>query len=104
MSTFTNVPNVPPLKGASKAKYLSILGPGVHWSSWVLPTVRHDVYLQQEKHISFVDAVVMILRLWAMYNRSRFILATLLSLYVIETVSYLVYCVVLGTQNQLVGT
>lgn len=31
-----------------------------------------------------ITAVVMILRVWAMYNRSRFILYTLLTIYIVE--------------------
>ena len=54
-------------------------------------------------HISLVYAVVMILRLWALYNRSKFILGPLLTLYAIEVISYITYCVVLHAQNQLVG-
>ena len=34
-----------------------------------------------------VAAVVMILRVWAMYNRSRFILGTLLILFFVEIIS-----------------
>lgn len=39
---------------------------------------------------TLITAVVMVLRVWAIYNRSRFILHTFLTLYAIEVVLFLV--------------
>ena len=49
-----------------------------------------------------VDTVAMILRVWALYNRSRFILAALLTLYATEVIIFLV-AVILNTQNGHLG-
>ena len=52
-----------------------------------------------------LDAIVVtIFRVWALYNQSRLILATLLTLYAIEVTIVLVSCVVFSTSNQPVGT
>ena len=40
--------------------------------------------------ISLVDAAVMILRLWALYNQSRLILGTLLTFFAMQIVAYFV--------------
>ena len=48
--------------------------------------------------------VAMILRVWALYNQSRLILGTLLTLYAIEVIFTLVSCVVFSTSNRPVGT
>ena len=51
-----------------------------------------------------LDAIVaMILRVWALYNQSRSILGTLLTLYAIEVIIMLVSCVVFSTLNGPVG-
>ena len=42
---------------------------------------------------TLIVAVVMILRVWAMYNQSRIILGMLLMFYAISITSYLVTCV-----------
>lgn len=48
-------------------------------------------------------AVVMILRVWALYRRSRFILGALLTLYAIEVIVALVNCVVVSTRSGSLG-
>ena len=45
----------------------------------------------------------MILRVWALYGQSRFILGALLTLYAIEVVPNLVLCVKVSTQNKSIG-
>ena len=54
------------------------------------------------------NAVVMILRVWAMYGGSRIVLGALLTLYATEVVVWLAYCIVestrigsLGMQNMI---
>ena len=37
----------------------------------------------------------MILRVWALYSRPRFLLGTLLTFYAVEVISYLVSCAIL---------
>ena len=46
----------------------------------------------------------MILRVWAMYGRSRIIPGALLTLYATEAVIYLVYCIMESTQIGSLGT
>ena len=53
--------------------------------------------------MTLFDIVVMILRVWALYNQSRFILRALLTFYAIEVIVNLVYCVFFNTPNQLMG-
>ena len=48
--------------------------------------------------MTVVTAAVMILRVWAMYNRSRIILGVLLSLYALEIVSFIITCVIISTK------
>ena len=62
--------------------------------------------LRRPKRIVLIDVVVMILRVWALYGRSRVILGALLTFYAIEGIAYLVCCVMecihdgsLGMQN-----
>ena len=50
-----------------------------------------------------MDAVVMIIRVWALYHRSRLILCALLVLYVTEVILILISCVMLSTQSTPVG-
>ena len=45
---------------------------------------------------TLVVAVVMILRVWAMYSQSRLILGILLVFYAISLTSYLVYCIIIA--------
>ena len=47
--------------------------------------------------------VVMILRVWAMYNRSRLILGTLLALYVLEIIPIVVTCAIYSNPSKLNG-
>ena len=42
-----------------------------------------------------IHAVVMVLRVWALYNQSMLVLATLLTIYSMEEISLLVFYVVL---------
>ena len=49
------------------------------------------------------NAVVMILRVWAMYDRSRIILGALLTLYATEAVVCLVYCIMESTRIGTLG-
>ena len=49
--------------------------------------------------MTLFDLVVMLLRVWAVYNQSKYILNILLTIYVIELVLYLVYCVMYSTSN-----
>ena len=49
------------------------------------------------------NAVVMILRVWAMYGRSRIVLGALLALYATEAVVCLVYCIMKGTRIESLG-
>ena len=53
--------------------------------------------------MTLVDTVVMILRVWALYGRSKFILGILLTLYAIEIILGLVSCIILSTQNNPIG-
>ena len=48
---------------------------------------------------SLAGAVVMILRVWVLYNKSRFILGALLVLYAIELVSYVADCLLFSTKK-----
>ena len=50
-----------------------------------------------------MNAAVMILRVWALYNRSRFILAILLILFTMEIIPYLIFCVIFSIQHQPIG-
>ena len=43
------------------------------------------------------NAVLMILRVWAMYGRSRIVLGALLTLCATEAAIYLVYCIMEST-------
>ena len=45
----------------------------------------------------------MILRVWALYGRSRLILGALLTLYAIETIPALIFAVILSAQNGPIG-
>ena len=49
--------------------------------------------------ITLVEAVAMILRVWALYGRSKFILGALLTLYAIEIIPNLALCVWVGTHT-----
>ena len=53
--------------------------------------------------MTLIGIVVMILRVWALYNQSKLILGTLLALYAIEVIINLISCVFVSTQNQPVG-
>lgn len=55
------------------------------------------------RSIILVDAVAMILRVWALYNRSKLILAILLTLYAIQLIIYATFCVILSTQSESTG-
>ena len=50
-----------------------------------------------------VDTVAMILRVWALYSRSRFILYVLLTIYAIEVMFEVASRIVFTTQNQPMG-
>ena len=43
----------------------------------------------------------MILRVWALYARSRVILGALLTLYSVEVVAYLVFCVMASAEDEI---
>ena len=45
----------------------------------------------------------MILRVWALYNRSKSILGVLLALYAVEVIVALVNCIIVSAQNQRLG-
>ena len=60
---------------------------GLLFSCSARPIVSCCAIHSQKRHILMVAAVVMILRVWAMYNRSRFILGTLLILFFVEIIS-----------------
>ena len=62
-----------------------------------------DCIFVLERWITLADVVAMILRAWALYNRSRFILGVLLTLYAIEVIVYLVDVVILSTQSESAG-
>ena len=49
------------------------------------------------------NAVVMILRVWAMYGGSRIVLSALLTLSAIESVIYIVYCIMESTRIGSLG-
>lgn len=46
--------------------------------------------------MTMVIAVTMILRVWAMYGRSRSILGVLLTLYVLEIVLFIITCTIIS--------
>ena len=46
-----------------------------------------------------VTAVVMILRVWAMYSGSKVILGVLLTLYVLEMISFIANSIVVSTKS-----
>lgn len=48
-------------------------------------------------------AVVMILRVWAMYNRSKIILGSLLTFYVAEIIPSVVNCIVYSDPRNVPG-
>lgn len=48
-------------------------------------------------------AVVMILRVWALYSRSKFILGALIVLYTVDFILYLVDCFLLSTHDKVIG-
>lgn len=50
-----------------------------------------------------VTAVVMILRVWALYGRSRIILGVLLALYVMEIIPFIIACIILSTPDGSIG-
>ena len=50
-----------------------------------------------------MDAVVMILRVWALYSRSRIILGALLTFYFLEVIPYLIVCIISSTQEKTLG-
>ena len=54
--------------------------------------------------MTLIDIMVMILRVWALYSQSKFILSALLTLYDIEVFTDLVFCVFFSTPNQSTGT
>ena len=60
---------------------------GHSFSFLVQPIVSRRGVHSQRKHILMVAAVVMMLRVWAMYNRSKLILGTLLALFFVEIIS-----------------
>lgn len=49
------------------------------------------------------NIVVMILRVWALYNRARHILGALFMLYAVEVITSAVACVKFSTQNMPMG-
>jgi hypothetical protein len=60
---------------------------GYFFSSLGQPIVSYCTAQLQKKQTLIVTAVVMILHVWAMYNRSRLILGTLLTLFSAEMIS-----------------
>ena len=48
-------------------------------------------------------AVAIILRVWALYSRSGFILGALLTMYAIEIIPYLIFCIRFSVQNEHIG-
>ena len=50
-----------------------------------------------------MDVVAMILRVWALYGRSRLALGGLFTLYTTEGIAYLIYCVKVSMQNWPTG-
>ena len=45
----------------------------------------------------------MVLRVWALYNRSKFILSVLLPLYAAGVIPYLAYTITLSARNEPIG-
>ena len=70
--------------------------------SLLLRTVSFFV-ITSERRMSFVNAVIMIVRVWALYNRSKYILRALLLFYVAEVILVLVATLMLCTQSTPVG-
>ena len=53
--------------------------------------------------MTVVTVVVMILRVWVLYSRSKVILGVLLTLYVLEIIPFIVACIILSTPNEFRG-
>ena len=53
--------------------------------------------------MTLVNTVVMILRVWALYNRSRLILGTLVTFYAMEVILVLVSSIILSIQINRLG-
>ena len=53
--------------------------------------------------IRFTQAVAMILRVWALYGRSKVILGSLLTVYIVEVITTLAYSVSFSTVNKPLG-
>ena len=71
------------------------------WTFWVCmcSADREIPSLFSMYWITFVDEVVMTLRLWALYNRSRFILGSVLMFYLMEIISSFVGFVVFSKSS-----
>lgn len=77
----------PLLTDASKVKYSVSSMNGCLFSFSGRPIVRCHVVCLLERQTLMVITVVAILRVWAMYNRSRLVLGTLLILFSLEIIS-----------------
>jgi hypothetical protein len=53
--------------------------------------------------MTVVTAVVMILRVWALYNRSKIILGVLLAFYVLVIIPFIIACIILSTPDGSTG-
>ena len=89
------------LKDTSKAKYSLFLLTGRRLLSSVPQTVRDCVHFRRNCSMIMMSAVVMILRVWAMYSGSKIVLGALLTLYVMQMVPLVITCIVVSIQ--LVG-
>ena len=67
------------------------------------PIVSCCIIHSPKKYALTVVAVVMMLRVWAMYNQSRLILGTLLTLFVMEIVSYILAFAINSDPKNLSG-
>lgn len=89
---------------ASKAKYSVFSAHGQSSSSLAPQTVRPCIVCcERGDSMNGVITVVMILRVWRLYSRSRVIIGVLLTLYLLEMVPFIVACINLSTPNELTG-
>ena len=93
------VPMYIPLTDTFKATYCCISLNGLSYLLSVQQIVRFHVFFREMNHICAV--VVMILRVWALWNQSRCILGILLTFCIIEVIAYLVDCVILDSKQDI---
>ena len=55
------------------------------------------------RRVTSINAVAMILRVWALYGGSKVILGALLTLYATEIIPYLTFSIKFSSQNEIVG-